>query len=193
MSDDLPPNLPKKTHMFSAIKFVDEAGAWRVKIASQRKKLDDHAKGIFLAEYLKHGRMGHAALAAGVATKTVRHHITLDPEFAEACLEAETSYRDRLIEHHQNLVFEGTTKISYDRMGNVVGEEKIYPIRLIELELKKHDEGYRDKREIDVKVSGGVLIAPPDVISIDDWESRFSEGHGEIIEGEAEEVESGDK
>jgi hypothetical protein len=105
-----------------------------------------------------------------------------DPDFAEACLAAEHDYRDRLIEHHQNLVFEGQTKITYDRQGNVVSEEKIYPIRLIELELKKHDEGYRDKREVDMKVSGGVLIAPADVKSIDDWESRF--GGGQVIDGE---------
>jgi hypothetical protein len=110
----------------------------------------------------------------------------IDPDFAEACLMAEHNYRDRLIEHHQNLVFEGTTKVTYDRQGNVVSEEKVYPIRLIELELKKHDEGYRDKREVDVKVSGGVLVAPSDVASIDDWEARFS--GGQLIEGEAQEV-----
>lgn len=72
----------------------------------------------------------------------------------------------------------------------MVSEEKVYPIRLIELELKKHDEGYRDKREVDVKVSGGVLVAPPDVNSIDDWEARFSGGR--MIEGEAQEVDDSD-
>jgi len=69
--------------------------------------------------------------------------------------------------------------------GNIVSTEKIYPIRLIELELKAHDERYRDKKELDVKVSGGVLVAPADVSSIDDWEARF--GEGKVIEGEAQE------
>lgn len=175
--------------MFSAVEYQDADGAWRVKIVSQREKLDDRAKGVFLAEYGEHGRIGHAAAAAGVTAQTVRRHMEHDPEFAEACVAAEHSYRDRLLEHHQNLVFEGTTKVTYDRQGNVVSEEKIYPIRLIELELKAHDERYREKRDIDVKVSGGVLIAPAEVASIDDWESRFS---GTTIEGEAQEV-SGDE
>jgi len=111
--------------MFSAVQVQDSDGTWRVKIVSQREKLDDRAKGIFLAEYSQHGRIGHAAQAA------------------------------------------------------------IYPIRLIELELKAHDERYRDKKELDVKVSGGVLVAPADVSSIDDWEARF--GEGKVIEGEAQE------
>lgn len=176
-------NLPRKTHMFSPVQYQDAEGNWRVKIVSQREKLDDRAKGIFLEHYAEHARMGQAAQAAGVTPQTVRRHMEVDPEFAEACMMAEHNYRDRLIEHHQNLVFEGTTKFTYDRQGNVVSEEKVYPIRLIELELKKHDEGYRDKREVDVKVSGGVLVAPPDVNSIDDWEARFSGGR--MIEGEA--------
>jgi len=180
-------NLPRKTHMFAPVQYQDSEGNWRVKIVSQREKLDDRAKGIFLAEYSEHGRIGHAAQAAGVTAQTVRRHMEADPEFAEACGEAEIAYRDKLLEHHQNLVFEGTTKITYDRNGNVVGEEKIYPIRLIELELKAHDERYRDKKEVDMKVSGGVLIAPADVSSIDDWEAKFA--GGTVIEGEAQEVD----
>lgn len=180
-------NLPRKTHMFSAMQVQEPDGSWRVKIVSQREKLDDRAKGIFLEHYAEHGRIGHAAQAAGVTPQTVRRHMEVDPEFAEACLMAEHNYRDRLIEHHQNLIFEGQTKITYDRQGNVVSEEKVYPIRLIELELKKVDEGYRDKREVDMKVSGGVLIAPADVGSIDDWESRFA--NSPVIEGEAQEVD----
>lgn len=183
-------DLPRKTHMFAPVQYQDADGTWRVKIVSQREKLDDRAKGIFLAEYSQHGRIGHAAQAAGVTAQTVRRHMEVDQEFGEACMMAEHNYRDRLIEHHQNLVFEGTTKVTYDRQGNVVSEEKVYPIRLIELELKKHDEGYRDKREVDVKVSGGVLVAPPDVNSIDDWEARFSGAR--VIEGEAQEVDDSD-
>lgn len=179
-------NLPRKTHMFSPVQYQDSEGNWRVKIVSQREKLDDRAKGIFLEHYADHARIGMAAQAAGVTPQTIRRHIEIDPEFAEACVMAEENYRDRLIEHHQNLVFEGTTKITYDRQGNVVSEEKVYPIRLIELELKKHDEGYRDKRDVNMNVSGGVLIAPADTASIDDWEARFSDD--KTIEGTAQVV-----
>ena len=148
-------------------------GEWRTVIRMSRNKFDDKAKEIFLLEYAKWGRMGESAAAAGVSTQTVRHHMEEDEDFAEAFYLQEQEYQDKLIGHHQNLLFNGTTKKSYDRNGNLVSEETIYPIRLIELELKKHDEGYRDKREIKHNVSGGVLLAPAEMESIDDWETRF--------------------
>jgi hypothetical protein len=126
--------------------------------------------------------MGESAKQAGVTTVTVRRHLEIDQEFAEGMLEASETYHDRLIKHHQNLVFNGTEKTTFDRNGNVVSQETVYPIRLIELELKKHDDGYRDKREVDINVTGGVLVAPKEMESIDDWQSKF--GAEKIIEGE---------
>jgi hypothetical protein len=188
MSDNpSPPSLHASNTKFAPVQYQDAEGNWRVKVVAQREKFDDEAKETFLAEYSQHGRMSDSARAAGVTPPTVRRHMENDSDFAEACLAAEHTYRDRLIAHHQDLVFEGTTKVTYDRQGNVVSEEKVYPVRLIELELKKHDEGYRDKREVDMKVSGGVLIAPADVGSIDDWEAKFADG--KTIEGEAQEVD----
>ena len=155
--------------------YDEETGSWRQKIMMSRLKFDDKAKGIFLEEYRKWGRMGESASAAGVTPQCVRHHMEIDEEFAQAMLIAENEYQDKLISHHQNLVFNGTEKVSYDRNGNIVSRETIYPIRLIELELKKHDKGYRDKQEVEINHTGGVLVAPAEVKSIDDWESRFKQ------------------
>lgn len=138
-----------------------------------RIKFDDRAKEIFLEEYRKWGRMGESAAAAGVTTGTVRDHMEKDEEFAQAVMVCEEEYREKLIGHHQDLVFNGTQKENYDRNGNLVSKETIYPIRLIELELKKHDAGYRDKQELAVTHTGGVLIAPAEMPSIDDWEKAF--------------------
>tara|TARA_R110000851_G_scaffold16046_1_gene52501 strand:+ start:1783 stop:2418 length:636 start_codon:yes stop_codon:yes gene_type:complete len=148
-------------------------GEWRTAIRMSRTKFDEKAKEVFLLEYAKWGRMGESAAAAGVSTLTVRRHMEEDEEFAEAFYMQEEEYRDKLIGHHQNLLFNGTQKTTYDRNGGKVSEETIYPIRLIELELKKHDKGYRDKQEIAVNHSGGVMIAPAEMADIDDWETRF--------------------
>lgn len=176
------------TSKFTAEQYLDEAGAWRVRIRSIGHCFDDKAKAIFLEEYRKHGRMGHSSAAAGTTVSTVRKHLEKDPEFALGCLEAEEEYRSRLVAHHQNLVFEGTVKETFDRNGNLVNSERVYPIRLIELELKKHDEGYRDTRNVnmDMKVTGGVLVAPAEVKSIDDWENMFNKDAPEVIEVVAE-------
>lgn len=153
--------------------YDNATGEWRTVIRMSRTKFDDTAKEIFLREYAEWGRMGEAAAAAGVTPQTVRKHMEEDEDFAEALLVVEQDYRDKLVGHHQHLVFNGTQKKTYDRNGNLVGEETVYPIRLIELELKKHDAGYRDKQEVDVKIGGGVMIAPAEMASVDDWETKF--------------------
>lgn len=151
-----------------------ETGEWRSVIRMSRRKFDnDFAKGRFLEQYAKWGRIGEAAAAAGVSTQTVRKAMEDDEEFAEALMIAEEAYREKLIAHHQDLVFNGTEKIQYDKEGRVVGREQIFPIRLIELELKKHDKGYRDKQEVDITHKGGVMIAPAEMKTVDDWEQRF--------------------
>lgn len=152
----------------------EETGEWRTKIVMSRRKFDDEAKGIFLREYAKWGRMGEAASAAGVTTQTVRKAIEDDEEFAEALLVQEEEYKDKLIGHHQNLVFNGIEKNRFDREGNLIETSVEYPIQLIAMELKKHDRAYRDKQELAVTHGGGVLVAPSEVQSVDDWENRFS-------------------
>ena len=150
-----------------------KTGEWRTVIRMSRRKFHDDAKEVFLKEYAKWGRIGEAASAAGVSTQTVRKAMEDDADFGEAFLMQEQEYRDKLIGHHQDLLFNGTLKTSYDRNGQIISEERIYPIRLIEMELKKHDKGYRDKQEIEVTHSGGVLVAPAETTTIDDWEARF--------------------
>jgi hypothetical protein len=151
-----------------------ETGEWRTAIRMSRRKMTDEVKAIFLNEYRKWGRMGESAAAAGVSPQTIRKCMEDDEDFAEAMMACEIEYKDKLVSHHQDLVFNGTEKVSYDRNGQVISRETVYPIRLIEMELKKHDPGYRDKIEAEITHKGGVLVAPAEMKSIDDWESRFS-------------------
>ena len=151
-----------------------ETGEWRSFIRMSRVKFDDEAKAVFLNEYRKWGRMGESAAAAGVSKQTVRKAMEDDEDFAEAMMACEDEYKDKLIAHHQDLVFNGTTRESFDRNGQLVSREQIFPVRLIELELKKHDKGYREKIEQEITHKGGVLVAPAEMKTIDDWESRFS-------------------
>lgn len=152
-----------------------ETGEWRAVVKFSRRKFDnDFAKGRFLEQYARWGRIGEAAAAAGVSTQTVRKAMEDDEEFAEAVMIAEEAYREKLIAHHQDLVFNGTEKVTYGKEGQIVATERIFPIRLIELELKKHDKGYRDKQEVDITHKGGVLIAPAEMKTVDDWEKRFT-------------------
>lgn len=151
-----------------------KTGEWRTVVRMSREKFDDERKGIFLREYSKFARMGEACAAAGVTSGLVRKHLDQDEDFQEAFLIANQHYQDKLIRHHQDLVFNGTEKIIYDRVGNIVSTETIYPQRLIELELKANDHRYRDKIEATVTHKGGVMVVPATMDSVDDWENKFS-------------------
>lgn len=156
------------------VDYFDEiSGSWRSEIKMSQTKFDDKAKEVFLIELAKWGRMGEAAAAAGVTSGTVRRHMKEDQEFAEAMMVQEEEYKEKLIGHHQDLLFNGVEKSIYDKTGAVISTERVYPIKLIEMELKKHDEGYREKRELKVDVTGGVLVAPAEMETIGDWEERF--------------------
>ena len=167
------------------IKLLD--GTTVVKIVSSQGTFTPDLYNEFLEEYEKHGMIRKAAAAIGVGTSAVKRVIMKNPEFAEACAECEETYRDKMVQHIQNLAFNGSIKKTFDRTGKLLTEETIYPIPLIQMEARRVEAGYRDKREVEMKVSGGVLIAPAEVKSIDDWEKKFKDG--ETIEGEATEIE----
>lgn len=171
---DRPRSLISRGTKVVRIEEFDEAtGEWKSRIAMTRNKFDDRAKGIFLDEYAKWGRIGESAFHAGVTAQRVRKELEEDDDFGEAMLVAEEAYQDKLVNHHQDLIFNGTVKKVYDRNGNLVSEETIYPIPLIQMELRRHIKGYRERQEVSVTHKGGVLIAPAETKTIEDWETRF--------------------
>ncbi len=178
-------DVPVCTMMNKIEEYFDDDGNWRLRMTSG-SKFDEVRRGIFLREMAEHGRKSTAAMAAGVSVTTANWAIKNEPDFNEAVAHCQLIYRDRVVAHHQDLLFNGVEKIRYDNKGTVIETTREYPIRLIELELKHVDDGYRDKREINMNVSGGVLIAPAGM-TIEEWEKK----HGKTVEGEFTEVKEG--
>ena len=186
-------DLSNRSSVAEIVEYRDEiTGEMKRKIRMTMKKFTPEAQLVFLEEYKKWGRMGESAYAAGVSTQTVRKHLEEDEDFIEAFIEAEQTYKEKLIGHHQDLIFNGIEKVQFDRNGNVISRTTEYPIRLIELELKKHDEGYRDKREVKMDVTGGVLVAPAEVPSIEDWEKKYIPEMRDVTPYDDEEDTDGD-
>ncbi|HVJ14541.1 MAG TPA: hypothetical protein VM686_03835 [Polyangiaceae bacterium] len=148
---------------------------WRVKVQQSRLKFDDEQKKIYLRELAEHSRKGDAANAAGVCMNLVRSHIANDPEFEAAVAKALDRYRDKIVAHHQRLTLEGYTKpiLGGQFKDVVVAEEKIYPIQLLAMELRKVDHAYRDKETASRPDIGGVLVAPAEASSAEDWAARY--------------------
>lgn len=133
---------------------------WRKKLQASRIKFDDEAKEIFLAAFAEHGRKFDAALAAGVGTLTVSNHCKNDPDFAQAYDEAKAEYRDKFVAKAiGELAYEGIL-IERKIGDDVIETKRDYPIRLIELELKRIDSTFRDKQEVSLTGGGGVLVVP---------------------------------
>lgn len=182
----------KPQNGFKSNRFIAEEvtlldGTKEVRIRSVNGTFTPDLWDVFLDNYREHGMMKKAAAAAGVSASAVRRVITKHKEFAEACLEAEEEYRDKVVEHVQNLALNGTVRKSYDRQGALISEEQVFMPNIVLAEARRVEEGYRDKREVAMNVSGGVLVAPSSVNSIDDWESKY--GDGETVEGTATEVQ----
>jgi len=155
------------------VEYEDANGSWRVGARLKSSVFTDKQKGLFLNELRKHGRITIACRKSGTWPPHVKKERIADENFDEAFSVAIMEYHDRVIGHHQDLVFNGTQKKIYDRNGQLISEETQYPIRLVELELKKVDESYREKRKLEMEVSGGVLVAPAEMGSIADWEEKF--------------------
>jgi len=147
---------------------VDMSG-WRREVLVSRLKFDDDQKNIYLAALREHGLKGKAAQAAGVSNNTVQRHRENDPDFGEAEANANQEYTDKLITHHQNLLFNGEVHRTFDKEGIVISEKHVHPIQLIAMELKKRDPTYSEKHVVDIKQgAGGVLVVPAE-ISVEDY------------------------
>ena len=90
------------------IEWEDEDGNIHKAIRPISNTFDPIRKAQFLEEYEANANMGKVCKKIGVSVGMVKNHINKDPEFAEAVLEAEEVYKGKLLEHHQDLVFNGT-------------------------------------------------------------------------------------
>jgi hypothetical protein len=147
-------------------------GGW-MEIAVRKRVVTPDKIENLLEEIRTHGIMDLACIRANLSKAVINRYVDENPEFEEALQDARNTYKARVLLHHQDLVFNGTEKVNYDRNGNIISTEKVFMPRLIELELKKVDSEYRDKQEVTHKVAGGVLVAPSDVGSVEEWEEKY--------------------
>ena len=169
--------------------FVDKDGVERQRIRfTNQGRFCDEKKRLFLEFYSATNRIREASDMAGVSLKTVREHIASDPEFGEAVMEAEQSYRDHVVAHIQDLCFNGVEKKVYDRNGNLVSEEIQYPVKLIEMEGRRVEPGYRDYQHVSVTHGGGVLVAPASLGTIEEWQKKFGENALDVTYEEVKKI-----
>jgi len=153
-------------------------------------KVTPESLAVFLEHYMQHGHKAKAALAAGLSYSSIRNAEKNDPEFAEEVEQAhELFIHDVLEKAAFEQGVEGIKKPIYNtKTGALLGHERVVQPRILELLLKRHDPNYRDKVDVNQKVSGGVVVVQAPPMTVDAWKQRISERNQqnrELIDAEA--------
>lgn len=128
----------------------------------------------FLQNLAKTGLWYESAESCGLSYATIRRLRKQDEEFKEMCEEMMQSYRESLErECHRRAVEGWDEPVFSQKLGTQIGVIRKFDPRLLELMLKRHIPEYREKFEGEIKVSGGVLVAPVSAVSNEDWEKKF--------------------
>ena len=140
---------------------------------------------VFLMAYAETGRVSESSSLAGISPAAVhewRHRL---PVFAQAMEAAITVYRESLIREVHRRAVKGVDEPVFFQ-GEICGHIRRYSDRLLELEVKRHVPEYREKREVDINISAGVLVvgAPK---TEDEWLDKFRPEPPKVIDVTPEE------
>lgn len=133
-------------------------------------KVTPESLGRFLEVYMECGHKAKAALAAGLSYDSIRRAEKDDPEFAAEVEQAHELFSARLSEAAYKAAVEGWKVPKYDAKGNLCGHEWKFSERILELLLKRHDPAFREKADIDVKHSGGVVVVQAPALMPGSWD-----------------------
>lgn len=138
----------------------------------------------FLDTLSQTGLIYKSAEACGLSYITVNRLRKEDSEFKAMVEESMEQYRDLLqAECHRRAVEGWDEPVFSQRLGTMMGTVRKFDPRLLELMLKRHIPEYREKFEGEIKVSGGVLVAPIAPLTMDAFTKQFG---GEQLKLEAE-------
>lgn len=129
----------------------------------------------FCEEYSKHNLLTKASKAAGVSPGTVRDYLKTNPMFEEMVNEAKMIYRDKIVETVYERAVTGLEEPIIGGMARdqVVAYKRVYSDRLLELEAKRVEHGYRDKGGVEINTGGGVLVVQAGNMDEGSWEEKY--------------------
>lgn len=125
----------------------------------------------FLDAYARTGVIGRSAHEAGVSHQAIIDWRKKFPEFDVAVKSAYEAYKELLhAEIHRRAVTGVPKPVFYQ--GEEVGEITEYSDRMLELLAKRHMPEFRDRYQVDMSVTPGVLAVPGMGITSREWEEQ---------------------
>jgi hypothetical protein len=143
-------------------------------------KFDLDAMRRFCVAYSGHNLITKAAEAAGVSITTVRNYLKTNPMFEEMVTDAKMIYRDKIVETIYERAITGIEEpiIGGVARDQVVAYKRVYSDRLLELEAKRIEHGYRDKGGVEINTGGGVLVVQAGNMDEGSWEEKYGKLEG---------------
>jgi hypothetical protein len=130
----------------------------------------------FLTTLADTGLHQHSCDVAVIGYNTILRLRKEDEDFKEMYEEAMTHYRESLHREAERRAKYGWDEpVFSQRLGTQIGTVRKYDTRLMELMLKRHIPEFREKFEGEIKVTGGVLVAPVSCVSPEDWEREHGQ------------------
>lgn len=139
------------------------------------RKFTPALQQMFIEHLRKHGVIGEAALFATVSRKLVLNQRKDFPEFDQEVREAMVEHADVVETELLRRAVEGIDEPVFYK-GEQVATVKKYSDRLLELAIKSKKPEYRDKSQLSVAMSGGVLIVPGIETDEDTWHRQHEGG-----------------
>lgn len=123
------------------------------------------------------GRVTHAARAAGISPLTVKALEKNSPEFAEMVGLAQMEYRDKVAQEVYRRAIEGWDEpiIGGKDKDRIVAYVRKFSDKLLELEAKRVDSGYREKQTLNVGQSGGVIVINQAPTEKEPWREKYNQ------------------
>ena len=140
------------------------------------------------------GRVTHAARASGISPLTVKAAEKNDPAFAEMVGLAQMEYRDKIAAEVYRRAVEGweVPIVGGQWKDQVVAHERRYSDRLLELEAKRVDSGYREKQALNIGQAGGVIVINASPSEKEPWREKYNQVDSGPVVALASSVPEGD-
>lgn len=138
-------------------------------------KLDMDNMHRFCELYKENSLISKCAQTLGINTQTVYKAIKSNPIFAEMVEEAKAHYRDKIVETVYKRAVEGVDEPIIGGMARdqIVAYKRNYSDRLLELEAKRVEHGYRDKGGVEINTGGGVMVVNAGNLDERSWEEKY--------------------
>jgi len=122
------------------------------------RKFTPDKRTLYLKALEATGEVSPSASAVGVSRQCIYDTMEHDPEFRDACEQAQGKLDARLMATVEKLALKGMVTVKYDKNGKVASRRRSFDTRMVIAWLKRRDRAaWGDQLAVDKRVTGTVI------------------------------------